>query len=719
MATSSLQIKLAAQNIAKQPLAEVTSGLKGLESAAKLPTSAFGNLAGAAVKIGGGVNPINMVGGALHGLAGAASAPIRGFEALLGGITKLGLGVFAIKQVASALTSLATGLTAGNAEFETYAVQFKVLLGDADLAKKRLADLEKFGAETPFELPEVVRADKILQAFGFHSEESAKRFGLSGEKIRRLAGDVAAGTGASFEEMSTYLGKFASGATGEVIMRMSELGITTRKELAEMGLEFDKAGSLLSPLDDAMKVLLTSMEKKYGGMMDAQSQTFAGMTSNLQDWIGQTKRALAAPLFEVLKEKLAGTLAVLSSPEMKKSVDAFANNLAIGVDKAVKAVDALIMAINPMAGIAKKVLPEVLNAFQELGSGIAGNADVQTAIHLLEGIGYSLGEVLKAALSGDWDTAWGKVQEAFTNWVLPLWGLVSTRLTELANNIMAWIVEKGPGIAEALLSWAGKFTSWIETDVIPQLKIKLDGYLAEIDKWVKAEQGNVEESFDKLSPAAIHWIAVAINEVPYKFFTFLDSVLKEIDAMAPEIEAGTRKLTPILVKWIGESGKQLVSEIDSYAVLTALNIAATLPERLGKVMLDIGWGMTKGLILGMGDLAGDMMKYITAEIKKIKIDIGPFHLSASGFYVDMPAMPTITLPSLPGFATGGVVPGPVGAATLAVVHGGETIMPARRGGAGRSLTINVSGNTILGDEESVARELARMLTPYLAQYVGI
>jgi phage-related minor tail protein len=36
---------------------------------------------------------------------------------------------------------------------------------------------------------------------------------------------------------------------------------------------------------------------------------------------------------------------------------------------------------------------------------------------------------------------------------------------------------------------------------------------------------------------------------------------------------------------------------------------------------------------------------------------------------------------VPGFALGGIVPGAIGGATLAIVHGGETITPA--GGAGR------------------------------------
>ena len=58
-----------------------------------------------------------------------------------------------------------------------------------------MAELAQFGRETPFDLPEVVQADIILQGFGLHAQDAAEKFGFSGEQIRRIAGDVASGTG--------------------------------------------------------------------------------------------------------------------------------------------------------------------------------------------------------------------------------------------------------------------------------------------------------------------------------------------------------------------------------------------------------------------------------------------------------------------------------------------------------------------------------------------
>jgi len=65
------------------------------------------------------------------------------------------------------------------------------------------------------------------------------------------------------------------------------------------------------------------------------------------------------------------------------------------------------------------------------------------------------------------------------------------------------------------------------------------------------------------------------------------------------------------------------------------------------------------------------------------------------------------------FARGGIVPGPIGRAQLAMVHGGETIMPYGKGfippgrgtqQRGGDIVINLDG-----------REIARVTSPYLAQ----
>ncbi|MCK4827666.1 hypothetical protein KA005_68700, partial [bacterium] len=62
-----------------------------------------------------------------------------------------------------------------------------------------------------------------------------------------------------------------------------------------------------------------------------------------------------------------------------------------------------------------------------------------------------------------------------------------------------------------------------------------------------------------------------------------------------------------------------------------------------------------------------------------------------------------------GFQQGGVVPGPVGAPQLAVVHGGERIIPA---GAGMgSVTININNPMVrqTSDIKALINEMSRVL----------
>lgn len=62
-----------------------------------------------------------------------------------------------------------------------------------------------------------------------------------------------------------------------------------------------------------------------------------------------------------------------------------------------------------------------------------------------------------------------------------------------------------------------------------------------------------------------------------------------------------------------------------------------------------------------------------------------------------------------GFQSGGIVPGPIGAPQLAVVHGGERIIPSGRGGG--SIIININNPMVRqsSDIKAMANEVSRVL----------
>lgn len=364
--------------------------------------------------------------------AGSASSGFSTRIVALGNV--LGnLASQAISAVVSGIGDIATAMINGNAEFERYETQFGVLLGGAQAAKDRLKELADFGAKTPFELPEVVRADKVLQGFGLHAEDTAKKFGFSGKQIRTIAGDLAAGTGQGFEDMSRYLGMFASGATGEAISRFQELGITTREELAKMGLEFSKSGELTTPTQEAFNVLLNVAQNKFGGMMDAQSKTFEGMVSNLEDWKGNTLRALGAPIFEVLKDKLAGVLEFLNNPETMAAITDFADGIA-------STLDTVITWVETNWPKFQFVVNEVFNAVEGHFNSISDS--IETVMDFI-------GRIIDGVLDTIW-SLWEDNGTEIMSFVSETWTTVSNIIKGVMDIIAALIEKNMPEIQRTI-----------------------------------------------------------------------------------------------------------------------------------------------------------------------------------------------------------------------------------------------------------------------------
>jgi hypothetical protein len=276
------------------------------------------------------------------------------------------------------IAGTASELVGANRSWERFETQLGVQLKSQIATAERLQELETFAVQTPFNLDEIIEADVILQNFGLHSQGAMQAFGKSGAEIRTIAGDTAAGTGAAFKEIGMWLGRFAAGDTGMAIMRFQELGVTTRTELAAMGVEFSKAGQLVSPLDEAMTALLTVMERKFGGLMDTQSRTLGGMESNLGDFMSRQKRLWGEPVFEEYKSGLGDLLGFLDSEGVQRAMDTGRNLWAslvgwIGDVARDWAADA--------GGLAVDALHWGANVVEQFAAGIQGSGAVVDALN--------------------------------------------------------------------------------------------------------------------------------------------------------------------------------------------------------------------------------------------------------------------------------------------------------------------------------------------------
>lgn len=196
-----------------------------------------------------------------------------------------------------------------NSQLENVTQQFAVLLQGTDglsvgmdRAKLRIAALYKFAAETPFETEPILQADRILQMFGLHSQETLT-----------LVGDAAAGVGKDLVSVATYYARAVSAinsgkALDEAGMVLTEYGILTNQTRQQLE-ALKKSGASTS---EQLKVFNADFEK-FNGMMGVLSRTMTGLLSTMKDNIGMAMATMFSPLFYAVENMNAELVKYLSS----------------------------------------------------------------------------------------------------------------------------------------------------------------------------------------------------------------------------------------------------------------------------------------------------------------------------------------------------------------------------------------------------------------------
>lgn len=210
-----------------------------------------------------------------------------------------------VAGLSAALAGLGAVAVRSAAQMEQTEKAFTTLLKSATLAKDFLAELERFAAATPFELPGLLNASKRLLAFGFSAQQVIP--------ILTAIGDSAAALGMGEEGISrltTAIGQIQAKAkvSAEEMNQINETGIPAWQLLADtIGTTVPQAMDMASKgmIDGAtgVQAILTGMNKQFGGMMAEQSQTLNGMMSNIQDSIGQLSTVVGKEITEAFNLK--------------------------------------------------------------------------------------------------------------------------------------------------------------------------------------------------------------------------------------------------------------------------------------------------------------------------------------------------------------------------------------------------------------------------------
>ena len=237
---------------------------------------------------------------------GGAEANIAGMNNSLAEFaTKAGLAAIAVTTLKSALSVGKSAFIDYNAQLEQTRVAFTSMLGSAAQANAMIGNLQKFAAETPFEMPGIRDAAQRLLAFGYDANEIIPTL--------TALGNAASGLGLGqdgFNHLAVVFGQIRTTGQlmGQDVMQLAQLGVPVKDILAKnLGLTKDELaniGEVGIDADVAIQALIDGMNERFPEMMKKQSETFEGVLSNIKDNIGQAFGLSGLPLFEDAKNML-------------------------------------------------------------------------------------------------------------------------------------------------------------------------------------------------------------------------------------------------------------------------------------------------------------------------------------------------------------------------------------------------------------------------------
>lgn len=202
------------------------------------------------------------------------------------------------KKAASALESVVKSGISYNAGMESYLTNFKVMLGDEQLAAEKLEEIRKMAASTPFTLSDLTDGTQTLLQFGIAADDTTG--------VLKQLGDISLGNADKLQTLVRAYGKMSSAqkVTLENVNMMIDAGFnplnqicaTTGESMSDLYKRISDGKVGFDELAAAVNAATSEGGQFYNGMLEA-SQTVNGRLSTLQDNISALVGKLTDDLF--------------------------------------------------------------------------------------------------------------------------------------------------------------------------------------------------------------------------------------------------------------------------------------------------------------------------------------------------------------------------------------------------------------------------------------
>ena len=205
------------------------------------------------------------------------------------------------KKAASELGKVVQSGVDYNASMESYLTNFKVMLGNEELAAAKLSELRKMAASTPFALSDLTEGTQTLLQFGIAADDTTG--------VLKQLGDISLGNADKLQTLVRAYGKMSSAqkVTLENVNMMIDAGFNplnqicdaTGESMSDLYKRISDGKVSFSELQAAVEAATSEGGQFYNGMLEA-SQTFSGRMSTLKDNVAALTGELTSGLFAAL-----------------------------------------------------------------------------------------------------------------------------------------------------------------------------------------------------------------------------------------------------------------------------------------------------------------------------------------------------------------------------------------------------------------------------------
>lgn len=365
------------------------------------------------------------------------------------------------KKAASELGKVVQSGVDYNASMESYLTNFKVMLGNEELAAAKLSELRKMAASTPFALSDLTEGTQTLLQFGIAADDTTD--------VLKQLGDISLGNADKLQTLVRAYGKMSSAhkVTLENVNMMIDAGFNplnqicdaTGESMSDLYKRISDGRVSFEELQYAVQAATSEGGQFYNGMLEA-SQTFSGRMSTLKDNVAALTGELTSGLFAALGDLVVKLNDVVTSfLDSDEKMDQLKDTIGIATSVVAAAGAAFLaykgyVALATAAEVAHTVATTAMTAANAAAeAGATGLALAQAALNaVISANPVALLVSALAALATGLVTAY-KTSETFRNAVNSAFSAVKNIAQSAIGTVVDWIndlVAKIEGAAAAL-----------------------------------------------------------------------------------------------------------------------------------------------------------------------------------------------------------------------------------------------------------------------------